>query len=157
MVEPLAQPAKLCSSNLCMRMNLINSEKAWRTCSANALVCFVTKKLVKLTGYYKQELNNSNQTIVKSFLTSSVVTPTTLSSIKRVAGSKRMRTIGAMYKSRFIELSFSPSDDRRITCNTVFNALAAVAPMHTMNPNRWDLVSPQSFSVCSSSSMTFTN
>jgi hypothetical protein len=29
-----------------------------------------------------------------------------------------------------------PSEDRRIPCNTVFNALAAVAPMHMMNPNR---------------------
>jgi hypothetical protein len=33
--------------------------------------------------------------------------PTTLSSIKIVAGSKRRTAIGAMYKSRFIELSFS--------------------------------------------------
>jgi hypothetical protein len=33
--------------------------------------------------------------------------PTTLSSIKIVAGSKRRTEIGAMYKSRFIELSFS--------------------------------------------------
>ena len=59
------------------------------------------------TKYDKQELNNSNQTMVKSFLASSIGTPTTLSSIKRVAGSKRMRTIGAMYKSRYKELSFS--------------------------------------------------
>ena len=29
-----------------------------------------------------------------------------------------------------------PSDDRRITRNTVFNAHAVVAPMHTTNPNR---------------------
>lgn len=62
--------------------------------------------------------------------------PTTLSSIKIVAGSKKITAIGAMYNNRFIELSFSPSEDRRIPCNTVFNALAAVAPMHMMKPNR---------------------
>jgi hypothetical protein len=44
---------------------------------------------------------------VKSFLASSIVMPTTLSSIKIVAGSKKRTAIGAMYKSRFIELSFS--------------------------------------------------
>ena len=107
-----------------------------RTCRVSALVCLVTKKLVKLTKYDKQELNKSNQTIVKSFFASSIVTPTTLSSIKIVAGSKKITAIGAMYNNRFIELSFSPSEDRRIPCNTVFNALAAVAPMHMMNPNR---------------------
>jgi hypothetical protein len=50
--------------------------------------------------------------MVKSFFASSIVTPTTLSSIKRVAGSKRITATGAMYKSRFIELSFSLQDGR---------------------------------------------
>jgi hypothetical protein len=45
--------------------------------------------------------------MVKSFFASSIVTPTTLSSIKRVAGSKRITATGAIYKSKFIELSFS--------------------------------------------------
>ena len=87
-------------------------QKAFGTCRVNALVCFVTKKLVKLTKYAKQELNNSNQTIVKSFFASWIVMPTTLSSIKIVAGSKKITAIGAMYNNRFIELSFSLQDIR---------------------------------------------
>lgn len=88
------------------------SQKAFGTCRVSALVCLVTKKLVKLTKYDKQELNSSNQTIVKSFFASSIVTPTTLSSIKIVAGSKKITAIGAMYNNRFIELSFSLQDIR---------------------------------------------
>jgi hypothetical protein len=38
--------------------------------------------------------------------------PTTLSSIKIVAGSKKITAIGAMYNNRFIELSFSLQDIR---------------------------------------------
>lgn len=87
-------------------------QKAFGTCRVSALVCFVTKKLVKLTKYAKQELNNSNQTIVKSFFASWIVMPTTLSSIKIVAGSKKITAIGAMYNNRFIELSFSLQDIR---------------------------------------------
>jgi hypothetical protein len=45
-------------------------------------------------------------------LASSIVMPTTLSSMKMVAGSKRITAIGAMYKSKFIELSFSLQNGR---------------------------------------------
>jgi hypothetical protein len=93
-----------------------------------------------------------------------MVTATTSSSMKIVAGTKRITAIGAMNMSRFMELIFSlrgrqtlqgfnyqlqkirkfkkkrhvlyPSEDIRIPCKTVLSALAAVAPTHMMNPKR---------------------
>ena len=81
--------------------------KPMHTWRVRALVCFVTKKLVKFTKYARAELNSRYQTIFISSLASASVIPTTFSSIKSVAGSKNTTAIGAMYKSRFIEFSFS--------------------------------------------------
>jgi hypothetical protein len=49
-----------------------------------------------------------------------------------------MNTKQCVQNSEFIKRGkwSYPSEDRRIPCKTVFNALAAVAPMHMMNPNR---------------------
>ena len=35
-----------------------------------------------------------------------------------------------------------PSEDNSIPCNTDLSALAAVAPIHMMKPNKWKLGSP---------------
>ena len=76
----------------------------WRV---KALVCLVTTKLVRFTKYAKAELNSKYQIILISSLASAIVMPTTLSSIMIVAGRRRTTAIGAMYRRRFIELSFS--------------------------------------------------
>lgn len=92
--------------NVFKKMELM-SEIERHTCRVNALVCFVTKKLVKLTKHAKQELNSRYQIMLKSVLASSIVTAITSSSMKIVAGTKRITAIGAMYMSRFMELIFS--------------------------------------------------
>ena len=79
-------------------------EYTWRV---KALVCLVTKKLVKFTKYASDELKSKYQTILISFLARATVILTTFSSINRAAGNKKTTAIGAMYSSRFIELSFS--------------------------------------------------
>eukprot|EP01018_Ginkgo_biloba_P035481 Gb_40125 [translate_table: standard] len=63
-----------------------------------------------------------------------MVKPSTLGSKSNVAGSSNTTAMGAMYKRRFMEFSFSPSEESRSPCSTVFRALAAVAAMHIMNP-----------------------
>ena len=78
-----------------------------RTCRVKALVCFVTRKLVKFTKYAKAELNRRYQITLKSSFASANVMPTTLSSIMSVVGSRKITAIGAIYRRRFIELSFS--------------------------------------------------
>jgi hypothetical protein len=70
-------------------------------------VCFVTKKLVKFTKYASEELNSKYQMILTSSLARARVIPTTFSSMISVAGSKNTTAIGAMYRRRFIEFSFS--------------------------------------------------
>lgn len=143
------------------------------TWSVNALVWFVTKKLVKLTKYAREELKRSNHKIFESSLASAIVIPTTSSSIIIEAGRRNATATGAMYMRRFIELSFSlrdqrnnsmssawwettnfqihrqekvsapyASEDSKTPWSTVLSALAAVAPMHIKNPNRWKLGSP---------------
>jgi hypothetical protein len=116
----------------------------FHTCRVSALVCLVTKKLVRLTKYAKQELNNSSQTIVKSFLASSIVMPTTLSSIKIVAGSKKRTAIGAMYKSRFIELSFSLIRKENTNEKTKeiyeFKTICKKQVTHIKNKGKWRIL-----------------
>lgn len=68
---------------------------------------FVTRKLVRLTKYASDELKRRYQMILISSLASASVIPTTLSSIISVAGSKKTTAIGAIYKRRFMEFSFS--------------------------------------------------
>lgn len=51
--------------------------------------------------------------MLMSFLANSIVTATTLSSMRIVAGTKRRTAIGAMYMSRFMELIFSLRVDKR--------------------------------------------
>lgn len=75
-------------------------------------MCFVTKKLVKLTRYAKQELKRSNHKILESSLASEIVIPTTSSSIMIEAGRRNATATGAMYIRRFIELSFSLTNKR---------------------------------------------
>ena len=82
------------------------------TWSVNALVCFVTKKLVKLTKYANAELNISNHKILESSLASEIVIPMTSSSIMIEAGRRNATATGAMYIRRFIELSFSLRNQR---------------------------------------------
>lgn len=77
------------------------------TCRVKALVCLVTKKLVKFTKYASEELKSRYQTILESCLARATVISKTLSSINSVAGSKKTTAIGAMYSSKFIEFSFS--------------------------------------------------
>jgi len=82
-------------------------KKMGHTWRVKALVCLVTKKLVKFTKYASEELNSRYQTILESLLARSTVISNTLSSINSVAGSKKTIAIGAMYSRRFIEFSFS--------------------------------------------------
>lgn len=70
-------------------------------------MCLVTRKLVKLTKYAREELKKRYQISLTSFLARSIVIPTTFSSIIRVAGSKHVTAIGAMYSSKFMEFSLS--------------------------------------------------
>jgi hypothetical protein len=44
------------------------------------------------------------------------------------------------YSDKF--LNPYPSEESKIPCSTDFKALAAVAAIHTMNPNKWKLGSP---------------
>lgn len=88
------------------------NKKGGNTCRVRALVCFVTKKLVRLTKYAKEELNSRYQTILISSLARARVIPTTSSSMMSVAGSRNTTAIGAMYMRRFIEFSFSLKNDR---------------------------------------------
>jgi hypothetical protein len=67
----------------------------------------VTKKLVRFTKYASDELNNKYQMILTSSLARVRVMPTTFSSIISIAGSRKTTAIGAMYRRRFIEFSFS--------------------------------------------------
>lgn len=87
-------------------------EHKWRfTWRVRALVFFVTKKLVKLTKYAREELNSRYQMILISSLASANVIPTTFASIKSVAGSRSITAIGAMYRRRFIEFNFSLDEE----------------------------------------------
>lgn len=88
----------------------------WRV---KALVCFVTKKLVKFTKYAREELKSKYQIILISSLASVIVTPTTSFSIHSVTGSRNSTAIGAMYRRRFIELSFSLEKKQRQGMTTV--------------------------------------
>jgi hypothetical protein len=63
--------------------------------------------LVKFTKYASEELNSKYQMILTSSLARARVIPTTFSSMISVAGSKNTTAIGAMYRRRFIEFSFS--------------------------------------------------
>ena len=150
--------------------NLQNQRCTWRV---RALVCFVTKKLVRFTKYASAELNSKYQMILTSSLARASVIPTTFSSMISVNGSKITTAMGAMYRRRFIEFSFSleekkkniqtsqhtkslviifscksaykytyPSEESKIPCSTDLSALAAVAEIHIINPNKWKLGSP---------------
>jgi hypothetical protein len=89
------------------------------TCRVKALVCLVTKKLVKFTKYASEELKSRYQTILESCLARATVISKTLSSINSVAGSKKTTAIGAMYSSKFIEFSFSlKKKKKRIISNS---------------------------------------
>ncbi|KAJ6726965.1 hypothetical protein OIU79_004991 [Salix purpurea] len=73
--------------------------------------------------------------ILTSSLARASVIPTTFSSMISVTGSKITTAMGAMYRRRFIEFSF-PSEESKIPCSTDLSALAAVAEIHIINPNR---------------------
>jgi hypothetical protein len=45
------------------------------------------------------------------------------------------------YIDKFLNYPY-PSEESKIPCSTDFRALAAVAAIHTMNPNKWKLGSP---------------
>lgn len=86
-------------------------------------MCFVTKKLVKLTKYANPELKISNHKIFESSLASAIVIPTTSSSIINATGSRNATDTGAMYIRRFIELSLSLRSHRvHFSTNQALNA-----------------------------------
>jgi hypothetical protein len=84
-------------------------------------VCFVTKKLVRFTKYASAELNSKYQMILLSSLARATVIPTTFSSMTSVTGSKITTAIGAMYRRRFIEFSFS-LEEKKKEADTNFSA-----------------------------------
>lgn len=88
-------------------MNISINKESRHTWSVNALVCLVTKKLVRFTKYASEELNSRYQMIFLSSRARARVMPTTFSSMKSAAGSRKTTAIGAMYRRRFMEFSFS--------------------------------------------------
>ena len=94
--------------------NLQNQRCTWRV---RALVCFVTKKLVRFTKYASAELNSKYQMILTSSLARASVIPTTFSSMISVNGSKITTAMGAMYRRRFIEFSFSLEEKKKTYSN----------------------------------------
>ncbi|KAH0465208.1 hypothetical protein IEQ34_005311 [Dendrobium chrysotoxum] len=57
-------------------------------------------------------------------------------SIHSVTGRSITAAMGDMYISKFIELSFSPSEVSRMPCTTDLRARPAVEPMQTRKPKR---------------------
>lgn len=98
--KPFFHQKKKYVNHLCIR-----AER--NTCRVRALVCFVTKKLVKFTKYASDELKSRYHTILKSSLASAIVIPITLLSMNNEAGRRNATATGAMYIRRFIEWSLS--------------------------------------------------
>jgi hypothetical protein len=85
----------------------------------SALVCLVTKKLVRLTKYAVSEFTTSSSTKPKFSRESWSALSMAPGSRRMVAGISAKVEMGAMYSSRFIEFSFSASAVSRIPCAQV--------------------------------------
>lgn len=98
------------------------------------LVCLVTKKLVRLTKYTKEELKSRYHTIFTSCLASATVMTSTFGSIHNVIGNKSTTAIGAMYKRRFIKFSFSLEKSEKNSDLTRFSKRPNDLGNHKLKP-----------------------
>lgn len=74
-----------------------------------ALVCLVTKKLVKFAAYAVTEFSKRSIHMDLWSFASVNVTSTTVGSMISAAGNKTRTAIGDIYRSKFMEFNFSLS------------------------------------------------
>lgn len=92
------------------------AKRSERTCSVRALVCLVTMKFMRLTRYAMVMFPARNTKMSGDSAPFCSVTARTLPSMRREAGRSATLAMGAMYMRRFMELSFSESEERRMPC-----------------------------------------